>query len=47
MVHGLVLELIVPAVVTKDIEVRAAGLICLGLGCLLDKVSDKDPYHSA
>ena len=39
MLHGLVAELIVPAVKTKDFEVRAQGLICLGLCCLLDKVS--------
>ena len=38
MLHGLVAELIVPAVKTKDEEVRAEGLICLGLVCLLDKV---------
>ena len=38
MVQGLVIELIVPAVKTKDVEVRAAGLRCLGLACLLDKV---------
>lgn len=38
MLHGLVAELIVPAVKTKDYDVRAQGLICLGLCCLLDKV---------
>lgn len=39
MLHGLVHELIVPSVKTKDVEVRAEGLICLGLCGLLDKVS--------
>jgi hypothetical protein len=39
MLHGLVAELIVPAVKTKDFDVRAQGLICLGLCCLLDKVT--------
>lgn len=39
MLHGLVAELIVPSVKTKDYDVRAQGLICLGLCCLLDKVS--------
>lgn len=38
MVHGLVFELIVPAVKSKDHEIRAEGLISLGLCCLIDKV---------
>lgn len=42
MLHGLVAELIVPAVKTKDFDVRAQGLICLGLCCLLDKVTRLD-----
>ncbi len=37
MLNGLVSELIVPAVKTKDPQVRAEGLICLGLCSLLDK----------
>lgn len=39
MLHGLVTELVVPAIKQKDTEVRASGLICLGLVALLDKVS--------
>jgi len=38
MLHGLVAELIVPSVQTKDYEIRSQGLVCLGLCCLLDKV---------
>jgi condensin complex subunit 3 len=38
MIHGLVVDLIVPAVKSKDHDVRAEGLLCLGLSCLLDKV---------
>ena len=38
MLHGLVGELVVPAVKQKDVEVRTAGLLCLGLVSLLDKV---------
>ncbi|UZJ54809.1 hypothetical protein CBS101457_004129 [Exobasidium rhododendri] len=34
--HGLVSELIAPAVRSKDSIVREQGLICLGLCCLLD-----------
>ena len=36
--HGIVHELIVPSVRSKDFEIRAVGLGCLGLCCLLDKV---------
>lgn len=36
--HGIVHELIVPSVKSKDPEVRSIGLICLGLCSLLDKV---------
>ncbi|BGP19048.1 hypothetical protein JCM10213_009242 [Rhodosporidiobolus nylandii] len=45
MLHGLVAELIVPAVKTKDYEVRAQGLICLGLCCLLDKSMALDSFQ--
>ncbi|GAA5893397.1 hypothetical protein JCM5296_004865 [Sporobolomyces johnsonii] len=45
MLHGLVAELIVPAVKTKDFEVRAQGLICLGLCCLLDKSMALDSFQ--
>lgn len=43
MLHGLVAELIVPSVQTKDYEIRAQGLVCLGLCCLLDKVRHSTP----
>ena len=36
---GLVNELIVPAVRSKDGDLRTNGLICLGLCTLLDQVS--------
>lgn len=36
--HGLIPQLIAPAVRSKDALVREQGLICLGLCCLLDKV---------
>jgi hypothetical protein len=39
MLHGLVTELVVPSIKQKDSEVRASGLVCLGLVSLLDKVS--------
>ncbi|GAA6000576.1 hypothetical protein JCM10207_004558 [Rhodosporidiobolus poonsookiae] len=45
MLHGLVAELIVPSVKTKDYEVRAQGLICLGLCCLLDKSMALDSFQ--
>ncbi|GAA5979389.1 hypothetical protein JCM10908_002905 [Rhodotorula pacifica] len=45
MLHGLVAELIVPAVKTKDYDVRAQGLICLGLCCLLDKSMALDSFQ--
>ncbi|KAI5479984.1 condensin complex subunit 3 [Pseudohyphozyma bogoriensis] len=45
MVHGLVLDLIVPAVKSKDHAVRAQGLLCLGLGCLLDKSMALDSFE--
>ncbi|GAA5984097.1 hypothetical protein JCM11641_000312 [Rhodosporidiobolus odoratus] len=45
MLHGLVAELIVPAVKTKDYDVRAQGLICLGLCCLLDKTMALDSFQ--
>lgn len=38
MLHGLVTELVVPSIKQKDSEVRASGLVCLGLVSLLDKV---------
>lgn len=37
---GLVHEVIVPSVRSKEAEVRELGLVCLGLCCLLDKVRD-------
>ncbi len=36
-VHGLLPQLIVPAVRSKDAVIREQGLVCLGLCCLLDK----------
>ncbi|GAA5884953.1 hypothetical protein JCM6882_007168 [Rhodosporidiobolus microsporus] len=45
MLHGLVAELIVPSVKTKDYDVRAQGLICLGLCCLLDKSMALDSFQ--
>lgn len=47
MVHGLVVSLIVPAVRSKDYEIRSEGLLCLGLGCLLDKVSSSSSSSRA
>ncbi|BGP37334.1 chromosome condensation complex Condensin, subunit G [Rhodotorula kratochvilovae] len=44
MLHGLVAELIVPSVQTKDYEIRAQGLVCLGLCCLLDKSMALDSF---
>ena len=35
---GLIHELIVPSVKSKESEIREQGLICLGLCSLLDKV---------
>ncbi|KDN38868.1 ARM repeat-containing protein [Tilletiaria anomala UBC 951] len=35
--HGLIPQLIAPAVRSKDAWVREQGLTCLGLSCLLDK----------
>ena len=35
--HGLIPQLIAPAVRSKDAQVREQGLTCLGLSCLLDK----------
>lgn len=45
--HGLVHELIIPSVKSKDSEIRSIGLICLGLCSLLDKVriSSSFPRH--
>ncbi|GAA6043061.1 hypothetical protein JCM8097_005142 [Rhodosporidiobolus ruineniae] len=45
MLHGLVAELIVPSVKTKDYDVRAQGLVCLGLCCLLDKSMALDSFQ--
>ena len=36
-VHGLLPQLIVPAVRSKDAEIREQGLVCLGLSCFLDR----------
>ena len=44
--HGIVHELIVPAVRSKEPEVRANGLVCLGLCSLLDKVGGNPRMHS-
>ncbi|KAK4702820.1 condensin complex subunit 3, partial [Phenoliferia sp. Uapishka_3] len=44
MVHGLVFELIVPAVKSKDHEIRAQGLVSLGLCCLIDKTMALDSF---
>ncbi|KAL8290386.1 hypothetical protein RQP46_002644 [Phenoliferia psychrophenolica] len=44
MVHGLVFELIVPAVKSKDHEIRAEGLISLGLCCLIDRTMALDSF---
>ncbi|GAA5928774.1 hypothetical protein JCM3775_004631 [Rhodotorula graminis] len=44
MLHGLVAELIVPSVQTKDYEIRSQGLVCLGLCCLLDKSMALDSF---
>lgn len=35
--HGLIPQLIAPAVRSKDAPVRELGLVCLGLCCLLDR----------
>lgn len=44
---GLVHELIVPSVKSKEPLIREQGLMCLGLCCLLDKVSRPKPAHHA
>ncbi|SCV72496.1 BQ2448_4033 [Microbotryum intermedium] len=45
MLHGLVTELVVPAIKQKDQEVRSSGLVCLGLISLLDKPTAVDSFE--
>ncbi|KAK4049423.1 chromosome condensation complex Condensin, subunit G [Microbotryomycetes sp. JL201] len=45
MLHGLVTELVVPAIKQKDSGLRAAGLVCLGLVSLLDKSTALDSFE--
>lgn len=48
MLHGLLPELIVPAVRSKTPELREGGIVCLGLICLIDKVRrPRAPLRSA
>lgn len=37
--EGILRELIVPAVTRKDMALREKGLVCLGLCCLIARVS--------
>ena len=41
---GLVHDLIVPSVKSKEPEIRENGLLCLGLCCLLDKSYALDSF---
>ncbi|CAO1626006.1 unnamed protein product [Parajaminaea phylloscopi] len=43
-IHGLIPQLIAPAVRSKDAFVRQQGLICLGLCCLLDSALALDTF---
>lgn len=43
-IHGLIPQLIAPAVKSKDAYVRELGLICLGLCCLLDSALALDTF---
>ncbi|SJX60507.1 related to Condensin complex subunit 3 [Sporisorium reilianum f. sp. reilianum] len=42
--HGLIPQLIAPAVRSKDASVRELGLVCLGLCCLLDRKLALDSF---
>ncbi|CDS02070.1 hypothetical protein [Sporisorium scitamineum] len=42
--HGLIPQLIAPAVRSKDAHVRELGLVCLGLCCLLDRKLALDSF---
>ncbi|PWN53081.1 ARM repeat-containing protein [Violaceomyces palustris] len=42
--HGLIPQLIAPAVRSKDARIREQGLTCLGLCCLLDKKLALDTF---
>lgn len=43
-IHGLIPQLIAPAVKSKDASVREQGLFCLGLCCLLDSKLALDTF---
>lgn len=43
-IHGLIPQLIAPAVRSKDAEIREQGLFCLGLCCLLDSKLALDTF---
>ncbi|KAK4056299.1 chromosome condensation complex Condensin, subunit G [Microbotryomycetes sp. JL221] len=45
MLHGLVTELVVPAIKQKDSALRSLGLVCLGLVSLLDKSTALDSFE--
>lgn len=43
--EGIVADLIIPAVKRNELEMREKGLLCLGLCCLIAKVSGKSRIH--
>lgn len=44
--EGVLQELVIPAVSRKDMALRKKGLVCLGLLCLIARVSHFDLIHS-
>ncbi|KAF8605217.1 hypothetical protein BDV93DRAFT_543748 [Ceratobasidium sp. AG-I] len=43
--HGLVPDLIIPSIQSKDPKLRERGLVCLGLCCLIDKRMTAGSYQ--